>query len=96
MRLCYAEIMLRNGVKIIGASGQISLGKQHAGRTVTVDEVEPGVWWIKTAQVIPDSEMWLHTPEAKAHLDEALAWAEAHPPRRSNLKALSRRVLRGK
>ena len=45
-------------VKTIGASGQNSLGKQYAGRTVTVDEVEPGVWCINTAQVIPDSEMF--------------------------------------
>jgi putative transposon-encoded protein len=30
-------------VKTIGSSGQISFGKQHAGRTVTVEEIEKGV-----------------------------------------------------
>ena len=88
--------MPRSDVKTIGASGQISLGKQYAGKTVTIDEVEPGVWWIKTAQVIPDNEMYLHTPEAKARLDRALEWAMTHPPRQSNLKALARKVMRGK
>jgi len=88
--------MLRSDVKKVGASGQISLGKQYAGKTVTIDEVEPGVWWIKTAQVIPDSEMYLHTPEAKASLDRGLEWAMAHPPKQSDLKALARRVMRGK
>ena len=87
---------MRSDVKTIGASGQISLGKQYAGKTVTIDEVEPGVWWIKTAQVIPDSEMYLHTPEAKASLDRALKWSESHPRRQSDLKALARRVMRGK
>lgn len=42
-------------IKTIGASGQISLGKQYAGKTVTVDQVEDGVWTIKTAQLIPDN-----------------------------------------
>jgi hypothetical protein len=38
-------------IKTIGASGQISLGKQYAGRTVTVEQVEDGVWLIKSARL---------------------------------------------
>jgi hypothetical protein len=87
---------MRSEVKTIGASGQISLGKQYAGRTVTIDEVEPGVWHIKTAQVIPDNELWLHTPEAKAKLDRALEWSATHPRKQSDLKALQKRIMRGK
>ncbi|MGH8610437.1 MAG: DUF2080 family transposase-associated protein, partial [Gammaproteobacteria bacterium] len=30
-------------VKTVGNSGQISLGKEYAGRTVLMDEIEPGV-----------------------------------------------------
>ena len=44
-------------IKTIGSSGQISLGKEYAGRTVMVEELETGVWLIKTAQVIPDNEL---------------------------------------
>lgn len=40
-------------VKSIGASGQISLGKEHAGRKVLVETPEPGVWIIRTATIIP-------------------------------------------
>ena len=79
-------------IKTIGASGQISLGKQNAGRTVVVDQVEEGVWLIKTAQVIPDSELWLHTPEAKAKIDRGLAWLEAHETKESDLDELERRL----
>ena len=63
-------------IKTIGSNGQISLGKEHAGKSVLVDEVEPGVWVVKIGQFVPDNERWLHTPEAKAKLDEAIAWAE--------------------
>ena len=31
-------------VKNISASGQISLGKEFAGRAVSIEEPEPGVW----------------------------------------------------
>jgi hypothetical protein len=78
-------------VKQIGASGQISLGKEFAGRTVVVDNLEPGVWVIKTAQTIPDSELWLHQPEAKARLDRAIA-AMDQPPRSADLEALEQHL----
>lgn len=66
-------------VKLVGANGQISLGKQYAGRQVLVEEQEAGVWLVRTATVIPDNERWLHTPQAAASLDEALDWARSHP-----------------
>ena len=40
-------------VKVVGTNGQISLGKQYAGRHVLVEESEPGVWTVRTATVIP-------------------------------------------
>jgi hypothetical protein len=43
----------KTSVKVIGANGQISLGKEYAGRQVLVEEREPGVWFVRTAIVIP-------------------------------------------
>lgn len=74
-----------SSVKIIGVNGQISLGKQFAGRQVLVEEQEPGVWLIRTATVIPDNERWLHQPEAAADLQNALDWAQANPATDSSL-----------
>ena len=81
-------------VKTIGVSGQISLGKKYAGKTVTVEEIAEGVWTIKTAQVIPDDELWLHTPEARAGLDRALAWSLSHPRAETDLRAMARKINR--
>jgi hypothetical protein len=66
-------------VKVIGANGQISLGKQFAGRQVLVEEQEVGVWLIRTATVIPDNERSLHEPQSAADLSSALAWSKQHP-----------------
>jgi len=66
-------------VKVVGANGQISLGKQFAGRQVLVEEQEAGVWLIRTATVIPDNERWLHGAHAASDLARALEWSKQHP-----------------
>jgi len=63
-------------VKVVGANGQISLGKQFAGRRVLIEEQEAGVWLIRTATVIPDNERWLHEPQAFSDLALAMAWSQ--------------------
>jgi len=65
-------------VKVVGRNGQISLGKQYAGRQVLVEEREPGVWIVRSATVIPDNERWLHEPKAAADLQSAMTWSGAH------------------
>ena len=62
----------KTSVKIVGSNGQISLGKEFAGRQVLVEEQEPGVWLVRTAMVIPENELWLHQPQARAELERAL------------------------
>ena len=84
---------VKQAVKQVGASGQISLGKEFAGRTVVIDISSPGVWVIKTAQTIPDSELWLHHPKASARLDRALA-AIDQPPVAADLEALEQHLSR--
>ena len=79
-------------VKTVGRSGQIALGKAYAGRHVLVDELEPGVWLVKLGEFIPDDERWLHAPDVKADLDEAIAWAETHPAAETNLNELEHRL----
>ena len=46
-----ANISALPSVKVVGANGQISLGKQFAGRQVLVEEQEPGVWLVRSATV---------------------------------------------
>jgi hypothetical protein len=79
-------------IKTVGQSGQIALGKAYAGRHVLMDELEPGVWLVKLGEFIPDSERWLHAPDVKADLDEAIAWAESHPVLETDLDALAKRL----
>jgi hypothetical protein len=72
-------VATKSSVKVIGANGQISLGKEFAGRQVLLEEREPGVWMIRLALVIPENEMWLHQPQAAGDLQHALDWAVNNP-----------------
>jgi hypothetical protein len=80
-------------IKTVGNSGQISLGKQYAGRHVLVDELEPGVWVIKVGDFVPENERWLHAPEVKAKIEEGLEWMRQNPPRETDLDELEERLL---
>ena len=82
-------------IKSIGASGQISLGKEYAGRQVRVESPEPGVWMIRTATVIPDNEKWMHKPALKKDLTTALAWAQEVPAKASDLSKLKMAKVHG-
>ncbi|MGH8602592.1 MAG: hypothetical protein ACREXR_07390 [Gammaproteobacteria bacterium] len=79
-------------VKTVGNSGQISLGKEYAGRTVLMDEIEPGVWIIKTGAFIPDSERWMFAYGVNEDIDRAIAWAGKNPPADSDLDALAKKA----
>jgi hypothetical protein len=77
-------------VKVVGSNGQISLGKQFAGRQVLVEEREPGVWLVRTASVVPDNERWLHEPQSRLELERALDLAERNAPQESDPAAIAR------
>jgi RNA-binding protein YlmH len=72
---------MKSQVKTIGAGGQIYLGKEYAGQHVLVTQIDKGVWRIKTADVIPHDEKWMHTPENAARIDEGLKQLEDTPVR---------------
>ncbi len=79
-------------IETIGSNGQISLGKKYAGRTVIVEQVERGVWIVRTAKVIPDNERWLHTSKARSDLDKALELSSRTERPESALNALARKI----
>ncbi len=82
-------------IKVIGVNGQISLGKQFAGRQVLVEEQESGVWLVRTATVTPDNERWLQEPQAVADLTRALDWTKANFANDTNVETLIEKLTNG-
>jgi hypothetical protein len=82
-----------SNVKTISPGGQISLGKKYAGRQVIVDQLEEGVWMVKTAITIPENELWLHQEPTKSRLDAAIQWAATHKPQTTDLDELEAKLM---
>lgn len=72
--------MTQQSIKMIGANGQISLGKEFAGKMILIDQVSKGIWIIKSGEFIPDSEKWLYQDNNLPKLNKALKWAEKNKP----------------
>ncbi len=89
-----ATISTPTSVKVVGANGQISLGKQFAGRQVLVEEREPGVWLVRSATVVPDNESWLQQPKAAEALQKALSWAQNNEPSDSSVNAVLKKLAK--
>jgi hypothetical protein len=61
MPSCYHEIKISKSkfmgiIKSVSRSGQISLGKKFAGKTVLIDQIQTGVWVVKLGQLGKDRE----------------------------------------
>jgi hypothetical protein len=78
-------------VKVVGANGQLSLGKAFAGQMVLIEQINEGTWIVKTGSFVPDSEKWLHEGKQAAKLERALTWADKTKPE-DNLDRFEKRM----
>jgi hypothetical protein len=79
-------------VKVVGKSGQISLGKEFAGQQVLIEELEPGEWRIRAATVVPRSQAWLHSEAMQTRLAKAIDRVQATAPKATDLGKLKKKL----
>jgi hypothetical protein len=80
-------------IKVVGKSGQISLGKALAGMEFLVEQLPGGDIVLKRAVVIPQNERWLHEPAMKEKLAKADAWMRKNQPKETDIDALEARLV---
>ena len=75
-------------VKVVGKSGQISLGKRFAGKRLKVEHRGDGTILLTSVVVIPESQLWtLEEPHA-GRIQRGLSWASKHAARATKLEQL--------
>ena len=74
-------------LKIVGASGQLSLGKKFAGKYFELEYREDGCVVLRPMKVVPESEAWLHTAAMTTKLKKAKDWAATTPAAESDVEA---------
>ena len=78
-------------IKQVGTNGQISLGKEYAGKQIQISKLNDSTLVIKSGHFIPDDEQWLYSKVNVAKLDKAIGWAE-NSERRDNFEEIKNAI----
>ena len=81
-------------VLTVPSNGQISIGKQWAGREVMVEMVDDNRLVITAGAFIPHDMATFYTEEAQAELAGFNRWSERTPAKRTHLQQLRKRLAR--
>lgn len=91
MQSCGMKEMMME-LKVVGKSGQISVGKAMAGMGFIMETLPGGDILLKHAVVVPANERWLHEPAMKEKLARADEWMRNNPAKETNLEELEARL----
>ena len=87
------------GIKVVGKSGQISLGKKYAGKTLRLERRKDGALILTAVAMVPEHQHWTLKEPDRSRIERGLAWAAATEPRETDVKDLlkpSRRAGRAR
>ncbi len=81
-------------IKVVGKSGQISLGKSFAGKILRVQRREDGSILITNVAVVPESQLWTLEEPHRSRIARGLAWASETAPAETDVDVLMKRRTR--
>jgi hypothetical protein len=85
-------------IKVVGKSGQISLGKRYAGKTLRLERRQDGTVVLTAVAMVPESQLWTIQEPHRSRIERGLAWAAETAPAETRLddlvKAQKRRAGR--
>ena len=68
-------------IKVVGKSGQISLGKRYAGRTLRLERRTDGTVVLTAVAMVPETQLWTLEEPHRSRIERGLTWAAATGPR---------------
>jgi len=75
-------------IKVVGKSGQISLGKRFAGKTLSLERRSDGTVLLTAVAMVPEHQMWTLEEPHRTRIARGLAWAAATKPRDTDIDTL--------
>lgn len=81
-------------IKVVGKSGQISLGKSYAGKTLRLERRRDGTMILTAVAVIPESRLWTLGEPHRSQIARGLTWAAETPASETDLETLTKRAGR--
>jgi hypothetical protein len=78
-------------IKVVGKSGQISLGKRYAGKTLRLERRPDGTMLLTAVAMVPEHQLWALQEPHRSHIERGLRWAAATAPKESDVEGLLKR-----
>jgi|SRR3954447_1603135 len=88
--------ILSSEIKTVGKSGQISLGKSYAGKTLRLQRRSDGTIVLTAVALVPENQLWTLEEPHRSAIAEGLAWAAKTPPAESDLDAILKRASKSR
>jgi hypothetical protein len=88
MKVSAAAAPDRLEVKVVGKSGQISLGKRFAGKTLCLERRADGTMLLTAVAMVPEHQMWTLQEPHRSRIARGLAWAAATQPQDTDIDSL--------
>jgi hypothetical protein len=82
-------------IKVVGKSGQISLGKNYAGKALRVEHRRDGTIVLTAVAVVPESQLWTLQEPDRSRITRGLAWASTTRPEETDVDGLVARASKG-
>ena len=76
-------------LKVVGKSGQISLGKRYAGKALRVQRRPDGSVVLTAVAMVPESQLWTLAEPDRSAIARGLAWAATTPPQATDIDRLA-------
>ena len=75
-------------IKVVGKSGQISLGKRYAGKTLRLECRADGTLVLTAVAMVPEHQHWTLEEPHRTRIERGLTWAGATEPRETDIERL--------
>ena len=75
-------------LKVVGRSGQISIGKRYAGKTFELQSLEDGTIVLRAVAIVPETQIWTVQEPHRSWIARGLDWAARNAPRESDPERL--------
>ncbi|MBI3491242.1 MAG: hypothetical protein HY047_05595 [Acidobacteria bacterium] len=86
-----ATVADRVEIKVVGKSGQISLGKSYAGKTLRLERRGDGTVVLTAVAMVPESQHWTLEEPHRSRIERGLRWAAETDPRETDVQSLLKR-----
>jgi hypothetical protein len=87
---------MQRELKRVGQSGQISIGRELAGKLLRLEQMEDGRLVLTPVVDVPESQLWTLTEPHKSRIERGLAWAAKTPAKETDVPAVVTKAKRRK